>query len=76
MSISTNITAPKMYWDSNKAIPHTCSVCGFLLRDDRDFETAKKTSTCCECADIYYYPNIDAWESGWRPNLRGKNESK
>ena len=73
MSTSINTTRIKFYWNQSQKIPHSCSVCGYLLRDRQDFETYKKLETCTECADTYYYANADAWEAGWRPKLEKKD---
>lgn len=73
MSVSTNVAAPRLYWDTKRAIQHSCPICQYMLRDDRDFEMSKKVGTCAECADIYYYPNAEAWEAGWRPTLQRKD---
>jgi len=55
---------------------YECPVCGYLLRDDKDFESYHKKDACTSCVDIYYYINADRWEKGWRPdrNEVRKNE--
>ena len=45
-----------------------CPVCGYLLRDDKDFESYHKRGGCTLCVDTYYYVNADKWEKGWRPD--------
>ena len=69
MSTSTNISRPTLHWDKTKRISHSCSICGYLLRDKEDFETSKQFDACTECVDTYYYPNAEAWKNGWRPTL-------
>ena len=53
----------------NVAKAFECSSCGYVLRDDRDLKSFFETSACSECADTYYYPNVEKWNAGWRPNL-------
>lgn len=67
-----NTSMIRLHVDSSKNIPHSCSICGYLLRDRDDFESYEKCSACTICADIYYYPNAEAWEAGWRPKLEKK----
>jgi hypothetical protein len=74
MSSSINTSRPMLYWKISDEISHTCDVCGFLLRDNDDYVSNKNHNACSECVDTYYYPNSDAWNNGWRPNLKGKNE--
>lgn len=45
-----------------------CSVCGYTLRDDRDLKSFLEKDACTDCVDIYYYPNVEKWKAGWRPN--------
>ena len=74
MSTSTNTASIKFYWNSEQKIPHSCPVCGYLLRDKEDFDTYKKLKICTECADTYYYANADAWNAGWRPALEKQDD--
>ena len=69
MSSSTNIASPKLWWDHTKKISHSCSVCEYLYRDKEDYESDRKYGACTECVDTYYYPNAEAWNAGWRPQL-------
>lgn len=74
MSVSINTSRIKLHWDNSKKIPHSCSLCGYLLRDKEDFVSYKSHKVCTVCADTYYYPNAEAWEAGWRPNLEKKDD--
>ena len=47
---------------------YVCSVCGYVLKDDKDMETFFEKEACTSCIDIYYYPNAQRWDDGWRPN--------
>ncbi len=47
---------------------YVCPVCGYLLRDDKDFESYHEKDACTSCIDTYYHINADQWEKGWRPN--------
>lgn len=71
-STLVNTSRIHLHWDKSKKIPHSCSVCGYLLRDYEDFESYEKCSACTVCADTYYYPNAEAWKAGWRPQLEKK----
>lgn len=46
---------------------HECKVCGYVLQVDKDFESYFSKGACSSCVDIYYYPNADKWDLGWRP---------
>jgi len=46
-----------------------CSVCKRLIATVEDVETTKISETCVSCYDLYYYPNKEKWENGWRPNI-------
>jgi len=74
VSILINTSHIKLHWNRNDEIPHSCTVCGYLLRDQEDFESFKKTEACTNCADTYYYSNAEAWEKGWRPKLEKEND--
>jgi len=53
----------------------TCPVCDAVLKDAEDLDTFFSYGACFSCTDIYYYSNADAWNDGWRPNLKGdKND--
>lgn len=76
MSISINTSRIEFFWKESQKIPHSCDVCGFMFRDQEDFKSFKTLGACTECIDTYYYPNADAWEKGWRPNLEKKDDNK
>ena len=46
----------------------SCPVCGYVLRDDKDMKSFFEKEACATCLDIYYYPNADQWDAGWRPD--------
>ena len=46
-----------------------CSVWKRLISSVEDVETCKSSNTCSSCYDLYYYPNKEKWENGWRPNI-------
>ena len=47
-----------------------CPVCGYLFRDDKDFESYHDKNACTFCVDTYYYINADRWNAGWRPDRK------
>lgn len=49
-------------------IPLSCPICNFLLRDHDDAIEYQKLNCCLECAESWAYPDIERWESGWRPS--------
>jgi len=46
-----------------------CPVCFSVFRDDEDLNSFLKFGACSSCVDIYYYPNADRWDEGWRPKI-------
>jgi transposase-like protein len=74
MSNLINTASSKLWWDKSKRVNNTCTVCGYLFRDKSDYVTGRKFDACAACVDTYYYPNADAWDAGWRPNLEKKDE--
>jgi hypothetical protein len=34
----------------------------------KDVISAKEKNICNDCYEIYYYPNKEKWDKGWRPN--------
>ena len=46
-----------------------CSCCNKLISSIEDVETLKKSETCVSCYELYYVPNKEKWENGWRPNI-------
>lgn len=69
MSVLTNTSRIYFHYDKNSEVPFACTCCENLLKDKEDFDSYKSTEACTTCADTYYYPNSDAWKSGWRPKL-------
>jgi len=51
-----------------EAISLDCPVCKKLIATVEDVEAMKKEGCCEECYLIYYYPNKEKWEKGWRPS--------
>jgi formylmethanofuran dehydrogenase subunit E len=45
-----------------------CNNCKELISTVDDVESAKDKSICKLCYDLYYYPNKEKWDKGWRPN--------
>lgn len=48
-------------------LPLFCSLCKNMISSIEDVESMKSVDCCKDCKDIYYYPNKEKWESGWRP---------
>lgn len=46
-----------------------CTCCKKLLATIEDVETSKTSQACESCHQLYYYPNKEKWENGWRPNI-------
>lgn len=46
----------------------SCANCNVLLSTMKDVISAKEKNICNECYEIYYYPNKEKWDKGWRPN--------
>lgn len=45
-----------------------CSFCKVLISTIEDVEKMKSYNICHSCYDLYYYPNKEKWDKGWRPN--------
>lgn len=52
----------------SKSLPLDCSYCKVLISTIEDVECLKKSNLCEMCYDLYYYPNKEKWDNGWRPN--------
>lgn len=50
-----------------KAMNFDCSVCGLALRGLEDVESHNAYGMCQDCQDLFYWPNKDRWNKGWRP---------
>ena len=62
----------KINWidESNeKALPIDCPVCNYLIVTVEDVNCLKEFGCCEECHLIYYYPNKEKWDKGWRPDI-------
>lgn len=51
-----------------------CPVCKVLIATVEDVSSVKSCGACSNCYDIYYYPNKEKWEKGWRPVIINKNK--
>ena len=38
-----------------------------MIATVEDIETMKNIGCCTECEIVYYYPNKQKWDNGWRP---------
>ncbi len=52
----------------DKPLPIDCSCCRILISSIEDVEKLKEHNICQSCYDLYYYPNKEKWDKGWRPN--------
>lgn len=52
----------------DKPLSLDCSFCKKLISTIDDVEKMKSKNICCSCYDLYYYPNKEKWDKGWRPN--------
>ena len=52
-----------------KPLSIDCSVCKKLVATVEDVESIKKYNCCEDCELIYYYPNKEKWDKGWRPEI-------
>lgn len=52
----------------SKSISLDCEYCKILISTVEDVEHMKKSNVCESCYDLYYYPNKEKWDLGWRPN--------
>lgn len=49
-----------------------CSVCKNIIGSIQDFDTIKEFDCCESCYTLYYYPNKNKWNDGWRPDLNNE----
>ncbi len=47
-----------------------CSLCGFILKSERDHQHHSDHSCCQECFLTFAEPRKDDWKKGWRPKKR------
>ncbi len=52
---------------NHETVSIDCPCCKVLISTIEDVESVKKYDVCEECQIIYYYPNKEKWENGWRP---------
>ncbi len=48
-------------------LPLYCNICDNMIATVEDIETMKNIGCCTECEIVYYYPNKQKWDNGWRP---------
>lgn len=46
-----------------------CISCKKLIATVEDVEYSKISGSCESCHQLYYIPNKEKWENGWRPNI-------
>ena len=50
-----------------ETLPLSCSICENMLSTIEDMETIRTIGCCKDCETVYYYPNKEKWNNGWRP---------
>ena len=60
--------------DGYKPETKDCPVCNKAFRDLEDYMCYKKWECCTDCDNNYRYPNKERWNSGWRPEMKTKEE--
>ena len=48
-------------------IPLYCNVCKNIISTVEDIDSMKSIECCSDCKEVYYHPNREKWDSGWRP---------
>ena len=54
---------------NQKKIPLDCPVCETAFASVDDVLSFKMHGCCMDCDLMYRRPNLEKWNSGWRPNL-------
>jgi len=44
-----------------------CPVCKLVLGGLEDVESVQNYGACMDCQELFYWPNIEKWKTGWRP---------
>jgi hypothetical protein len=56
---------------SNKEItPLFCPICNFAMKTSDDFLSFKDYQCCDKCKFYFVAPNLEKWNSGWRPKKK------
>jgi len=53
----------------SKTYLNYCPVCKNIIGSTQDFDTLKENDCCESCYNLYYYPNKEKWDKGWRPEI-------
>ena len=54
---------------NTKKVPLDCPVCSVAFSSIEDILSYKMNGCCSNCNLDFRLPNIEKWNSGWRPNL-------
>lgn len=54
--------------DPVEIVSFFCDTCDHVLRTRDDEDAWRKFKCCYHCAKHWAYPNVTAWQSGWRPS--------
>ena len=52
-----------------EVLPIACPVCSTMIATVEDIMSLKNNNCCEECELVYYYPNKEKWDKGWRPDI-------
>ena len=53
--------------DGFKKLNFDCPVCKLVLRGLEDVESVQAYGVCTDSQDLFYWPNLEKWNEGWRP---------
>lgn len=53
---------------SQSGRPIFCPHCNSIMCSSYDDDAYDKFECCDTCANVWVYPNLDKWKSGWRPS--------
>ena len=45
-----------------------CPVCDFAMIPEKDLSYVKRYGACFSCSTKWAEPDLEKWESGWRPS--------
>lgn len=65
------VIKPKQETSSGR--PLFCPLCDGIFSSEFDEDAWKKFQCCDSCAARWVYPNMQKWQSGWRPSIDDLN---
>lgn len=67
--LMSNIDIVWINESDEETLPIDCPVCETIIATQQDVSTLKNHGCCEECHLVYYYPNKEKWNKGWRPKI-------